>query len=83
MARSPNKLSASDAIKQMAGLYLPGEMRHHDAIAAANAGMTVVCTLHSNSERAVLKRLVPRLAELLGGLTFQPSRTDRDPFQIR
>ena len=28
--------------------------------------MTVVCTLHSNSERAVLKRLAKRLAETPG-----------------
>ena len=28
-----------------------GEMRHHDAVKAAAAGVTAVCTLHSNSER--------------------------------
>jgi dinuclear metal center YbgI/SA1388 family protein len=72
-----------DAIKQKAQLYLTGEMRHHDAIKAASAGMTVACTLHSNSERAVLKRLGRRLSELLPGLTVQQSRTDRDPFLVR
>jgi dinuclear metal center YbgI/SA1388 family protein len=72
-----------DAIKQHAQLYLTGEMRHHDAIKAASAGMTVVCTLHSNSERAVLKRLAQRLSEVLPPLTIEQSRTDRDPFQIR
>jgi putative NIF3 family GTP cyclohydrolase 1 type 2 len=71
-----------DAIKQKAQLYLTGEMRHHDAIKAAKAGMTVICTLHSNSERAVLKRLELRLAELAPELTVQRSRTDRDPFRI-
>jgi len=72
-----------DAIRQKAELYLTGEMRHHDAIKAAQAGVTVVCTLHSNSERAVLKRLVLRLSEALPALTFQTSRADRDPFQFR
>jgi dinuclear metal center YbgI/SA1388 family protein len=73
----------NDALRQKADLYLTGEMRHHDAIKAAKAGMTVVCTLHSNSERAVLKRLVRRLSEALPGLTVQQSQTDRDPFQIQ
>jgi dinuclear metal center YbgI/SA1388 family protein len=72
-----------DAIRQNAGLYLTGEMRHHDAIKAANAGMTVVCTLHSNSERAVLKRLAQRLSAALPAVTFEPSQSDRDPFEIR
>ena len=44
----------NDALGQKVDLYLTGEMRHHDALKAANAGLTVVCTLHSNSERASL-----------------------------
>jgi putative NIF3 family GTP cyclohydrolase 1 type 2 len=58
-------------------------MRHHDAIKAAKAGMTVVCTLHSNSERAVLKRLKAKLAERLTALDARVSTADRDPFEIR
>jgi hypothetical protein len=72
-----------DAICQEAQLYLTGEMRHHDAIKAARAGMTVVCTLHSNSERAVLKRLKGKLAELVPGLGVVISAVDQDPFTIR
>lgn len=72
-----------DAIAQDAGLYLTGEMRHHDAIKAARAGLTVVCTLHSNSERATLKRLKQRLADALPALTCHLSQRDRDPFQVR
>ncbi|HEY2589166.1 MAG TPA: Nif3-like dinuclear metal center hexameric protein [Tepidisphaeraceae bacterium] len=72
-----------DAIAQKAGLCLTGEMRHHDAIKAARAGLTVVCTLHSNSERATLKRLKQRLADVLPGLTCHLSQQDRDPFQVR
>lgn len=73
----------NDAIAQRADLYLTGEMRHHDALKAAAVGMTVVCTLHSNSERAVLKRLKRRLEERLGQLPVILSRKDRDPFQVR
>jgi hypothetical protein len=72
----------NDALAQKAELYLTGEMRHHDAIKAARAGTTVVCVLHSNSERAVMKRLKSRLEEKLPGLAVLLSRADGDPFQI-
>jgi dinuclear metal center YbgI/SA1388 family protein len=75
-----------DAITAGAEFYLTGEMRHHDAIKAVRAGIAVVCTLHSNSERAVLKRLKSRLEELLTA-SDRPeillSLSDRDPFSVR
>jgi dinuclear metal center YbgI/SA1388 family protein len=71
-----------DALRGGAQLYLTGEIRHHDAIRAAAAGMTVVCTLHSNSERAVLKRLKKRLEETPAMPPVQISAVDRDPFAI-
>ncbi len=72
-----------DAIKQGAQLYLTGEMKHHEALKASAAGMTVVCTLHSNSERAMLRRLQAKLSEKLPGLVVEISKMDRDPFTIR
>ena len=72
----------NDALKAKAELYLTGEMRHHDALRAASAGMTVVCTLHSNSERAVLKRLAERISGRLPDLAVTISEADRDPFAI-
>jgi dinuclear metal center YbgI/SA1388 family protein len=71
-----------DALRGGAQLYLTGEVRHHDAIRAAAAGMTVVCTLHSNSERPVLKRLKKRLEETPAMPPIQISAADRDPFAI-
>ncbi|HYO10077.1 MAG TPA: Nif3-like dinuclear metal center hexameric protein [Tepidisphaeraceae bacterium] len=71
-----------DAIAAGADLYLTGEMKHHDALKAAARGVTVVCTLHSNSERAVLKRLRARLAERLPQLAASLSQSDRDPFEV-
>lgn len=71
-----------DAIAQRVDLYVTGELRHHDAIKAAKAGVTVVCTLHSNSERAVLRRLKDRLATEAPGLDCLLSQADRDPFDI-
>jgi dinuclear metal center YbgI/SA1388 family protein len=72
----------NDALKQGAQLYLTGEMRHHDALKAAEAGMTVVCTLHSNSERATLTRVASRLAQAAPIVTFLLSQSDRDPFSV-
>ena len=71
------------AIAVKAQLFLTGEVRHHDALRAARAGVTVVCTLHSNSERATLKRLASLLAERLPDFPVLLSKQDRDPFQIR
>jgi dinuclear metal center YbgI/SA1388 family protein len=73
----------NDAIAQKAELYLTGELRHHDALRAAQCGLTVICTLHSNSERAVLQRLATRLRERLPELQFHLSQSDRDPFTIQ
>jgi dinuclear metal center YbgI/SA1388 family protein len=71
-----------DALAQGADLYLTGEMRHHDALRAAKAHMTVVCALHSNSERAALGRIRDRLAALLPGIEITSSTEDRDPFVV-
>ncbi len=73
----------SAALVQSCDLYITGEMRHHDALRAIRAGCTVICTLHSNSERAVLRKLKQRLEALLPDLTTHLSLADRDPFSIR
>lgn len=72
-----------DALAQGADLYLTGELRHHDALRAARAGVTVVCALHSNSERGVLPRIKDRLAARLPALRVVVSAADQDPFSIR
>jgi putative NIF3 family GTP cyclohydrolase 1 type 2 len=69
-----------EALAAGAGLFLTGELRHHDALRAAEAGVAVVCTRHSTSERAVLGVLERRLSELLPGVTVSRSVEDRDPF---
>ena len=71
----------NDAIAQKADVLLTGEMRHHDALKAAAAGMTVICALHSNSERITLPRYARRIAEA-SGIEVLVSRQDRDPFTI-
>ena len=71
-----------DARAAGAQLYLTGEMRHHDALAAAAAGLTVVCLGHSNSERPALARVAEHLAAEMPKLNVLQSQADRDPFEI-
>jgi putative NIF3 family GTP cyclohydrolase 1 type 2 len=72
-----------DAIAGGAELYLTGELPHHDALRAAAAGITVLCTLHSHSERAVLGRLRDRLLQHLPKAAIRISEEDREPFEFR
>ncbi len=71
------------AISAGADLYLTGELRHHDVLRAASAGLAVICTLHTNSERPALRRLRDRLEREAPGPDYLLSRTDRDPLAIR
>jgi dinuclear metal center YbgI/SA1388 family protein len=71
-----------DAIAAGAGFFLTGELRHHDALRAVDAGLAVVCTRHSTSERGALVALQRRLSELLPGVTVTRSTEDCDPFAI-
>ena len=62
--------------------YVTGEIRHHDALAAAAAGMTVICVGHSNSERIALPELAGRIRKELPGVKVVLARADRDPLEI-
>ena len=75
--------SIGESIDRGAELYLTGEMRHHDALKAAQRGMTVVCALHSHSERKVLERFAAKLREKLPTFPVHLSTADRDPFEVR
>jgi dinuclear metal center YbgI/SA1388 family protein len=65
-----------------ADVFVTGELRHHDALAAARRGMTVVATLHSNSERNAVRAFAARLAAepALAAVPVLTSEADRDPF---
>jgi dinuclear metal center YbgI/SA1388 family protein len=69
-----------DAIRARVDLLLTGEVRHHDALRALEAGMAVVCTRHSTSERAALAVLRQQLAGRLPHVAFACSREDHEPF---
>ena len=63
-----------------ADLYLTGELKHHQALAAQEAGLTCICLSHTVSERFILKKLAGQIRKLAGSLTVRISRKDADPF---
>ena len=56
-----------------ADLYLTGELKHHQALAAQEAGLTCICLSHTVSERFILKKLAGQIKEL--------ARRSHDPDQ--
>ena len=62
-------------------LYLTGELKHHEALAAQEAGMTAACLSHSVSERFALKKLTRELKKALPSVTIRQSTKDADPFE--
>ena len=61
-------------------LYLTGELKHHQAIAAQEAGLTCICLSHTVSERFALKNLAKQLKKQLKNVTIRISTKDKDPF---
>jgi dinuclear metal center YbgI/SA1388 family protein len=69
-----------DVINKDCDLYLTGELKHHQALAAAEAGLTCICLSHTVSERFALKKLVKTLKNRLKTVTIRQSTQDKDPF---
>ena len=67
-------------IAAKADLYLTGELKHHQALAAQEAGLTCICLSHTVSERFILKKLAKQLQKQLKGTIISVSKKDRDPF---
>lgn len=61
-------------------LYVTGELKHHQALAAREAGVTVVCLSHTVSERFILKKIAKDLRKRLGNVRISVSKQDKDPF---
>ena len=62
-------------------LYLTGELKHHYALAAQQAGLTCICLSHTVSERFMLKKLAAILRKQLKHVTIKISKKDADPFK--
>lgn len=64
-----------------ADLYLTGELKHHQALAAQEAGLTCICLSHTVSERFMLKKFAALLRRQLKGIEIKISKKDADPFR--
>ncbi|MBW8016624.1 MAG: Nif3-like dinuclear metal center hexameric protein [Planctomycetes bacterium] len=62
-------------------LYLTGELKHHQALAAQEAGLSCICLSHTVSERFALKKLAKLLKKSLKDVTIAVSKKDADPFR--
>jgi len=71
----------NSVIAARADLYLTGELKHHHALAAQEAGLTCICLSHSVSERFILKKFAKELQKQLKPVTIRLSKKDADPFK--
>jgi len=62
-------------------LYVTGELKHHQALAAQEANLTCVCLSHSVSERFILKKFAKQLKKQVREVTIRISKKDTDPFR--
>jgi len=69
------------AIAQECTVFVTGEMRHHDVLAAVARGCSVILAGHTNTERPYLKVLAKRLREDLDGIDVLVSKRDADPLR--
>jgi dinuclear metal center YbgI/SA1388 family protein len=68
-------------IAENTDLYVTGELKHHQALAAQEAGLTCLCLSHTVSERFILKKLAKQLQKPLKSVTIKVSTKDADPFR--
>jgi dinuclear metal center YbgI/SA1388 family protein len=71
----------NSVIAAKADLYVTGELKHHHALAAQQAGLTCICLTHTVSERFILKNFAKLLQNQLKQVTIKISRKDADPFK--
>ena len=69
-----------------ADVWVTGEMSHHELLAAASSGVSVILTHHSKCERGFLPIVARRLEAALGGgsleYEFLVSPVDADPLTV-
>jgi putative NIF3 family GTP cyclohydrolase 1 type 2 len=60
-------------------LFITGEMKHHEILAASALGLHVLLAGHTQTERGYLPNLRDRLANIVPAATFAVSRADIPP----
>jgi len=71
----------NSVIVEKCDLYLTGELKHHQALAAQEADVTCLCLSHTVSERFILKKLAKQLQKQIKEVTIKISKKDVDPFK--
>jgi len=71
----------NSVIAAKADLYLTGELKHHQALAAQEAGLTCICLSHTVSERFILKKFARQLQNQIKTVKINISKKDADPFK--
>lgn len=69
----------SDAIRQRADVFLTGEVRFHEALAARGANVGLILPGHYATERPAVEDLAGQLAAAFPGMVAWASRAERDP----
>lgn len=67
------------AIREGCEVFVTGEMKHHEILAATNDGLSLILAGHTQTERGYLPRLADRLRQELPGLHVLVSQRDTDP----
>jgi dinuclear metal center YbgI/SA1388 family protein len=70
------------AIKRKVDVFLTGEVRFHDALAARGANVGLILPGHYATERPAVEDLAAKLTADFPGVTAWPSRAERDPLGI-
>ena len=71
----------NSVIAAKADCYVTGELKHHLALAAQEAGLTCICLSHTVSERFILKKFAKQLQKQINQVTLSISKKDSDPFK--
>jgi dinuclear metal center YbgI/SA1388 family protein len=68
-----------------ADLWITGELSHHEALAACEAGVNVILCEHSNTERGYIRSTMRNeLQELFGDqIQVLMSQVDKDPIEVQ
>ena len=69
----------ADAVQARADVFLTGEMRFHDILAAQSQGLALVLPGHYATERCGIEELATLLQERFPTLRIWPSRQEREP----
>jgi dinuclear metal center YbgI/SA1388 family protein len=69
----------ADAVKAKAGVFLTGEMRFHDYLAAQSQGIGLVLPGHYATERFAVEELAVLLSQHWPGLDVTASKRETDP----